>query len=67
MALVDNSIKERWPAKKMNNNARPLSSHGAHEFDAAGPRAFIKGLMNRRHSDQYASSPLRFGRGVTTY
>jgi hypothetical protein len=62
IALVDDSIKERWPGSKP---AARRFSHGtaAADADAGGkllrPRAFINTIFQRRHSEQPPSSPLR--------
>ncbi|KFA65636.1 hypothetical protein S40285_05334 [Stachybotrys chlorohalonatus IBT 40285] len=65
IALVDNSIKERWPAKKPA--ARRLSFHTNSDAETSRPRAFLRNILNRRHSDQYTSSPLRIGRALAAH
>ncbi|KAI9152077.1 hypothetical protein HJFPF1_09300 [Paramyrothecium foliicola] len=60
IALVDDSIKERWPGKKPAA-ARRNSLKLNHDDGAKllRPRAFINSIFQRRHSEQYARSPLR--------
>ena len=77
IALVDDCIKVRWHLKKPhrshNNNHhhqqlhRPASSHGD-DLNGGSPgsalssgRSIMKGIFNRRHSEQHQRSPLRHG------
>lgn len=66
MALVDDCIKVRWQNKshRVRRVSFPLT-HKTMDFDVAGPKAFVQGLLSRRStSERVPQSPLRHGNGI---
>ncbi|KAI5459774.1 hypothetical protein BGZ63DRAFT_415264 [Mariannaea sp. PMI_226] len=61
IALVDDSIKERWQAKKPSHRA---IRNRIGDFNESTPRNLVQNLFHRRHSEEHSkgSGPLRFGR-----
>ncbi|KAH7143832.1 hypothetical protein EDB81DRAFT_508427 [Dactylonectria macrodidyma] len=61
IALVDDSIKERWQAKKPSHRAIRTRTG---DFGDSTPRSLVSNLFHRRHSEEHSkgSGPLRFGR-----
>ncbi|KPM46045.1 hypothetical protein AK830_g472 [Neonectria ditissima] len=61
VTLVDDSIKERWQAKKPSHRA--IRSR-AGDFNDSTPRSLVQKVFHRRHSEEHSrgSGPLRFGR-----
>ncbi|KAF7555821.1 hypothetical protein G7Z17_g1879 [Cylindrodendrum hubeiense] len=61
VALVDDSIKERWQAKKPSHRAIRTRIG---DFNDSTPRGLVQNLFHRRHSEEHSrsSGPLRFGR-----
>ncbi|KAH7002104.1 hypothetical protein EDB80DRAFT_71534 [Ilyonectria destructans] len=61
IVLVDDSIKERWQAKKPSHRAIRTRIG---DFNDSAPRGLVHNLFHRRHSEEHprGSGPLRFGR-----
>ncbi|KOS20553.1 hypothetical protein ESCO_005356 [Escovopsis weberi] len=80
MALVDDCIRQRWPAKRPKTavaaagvqqapaSSRPVSQH-APVADPARPKTFMHSLFQRQHRmpSQHAYGPLRIRNAVTVY
>lgn len=81
IALVDDSIRERWPVKKKPAHVSPYllptkphfgpgpASAAAADADGedAARRPGVRGFFSRRPSAQHSHSPLRLGRTVAVY